>query len=105
MADRVFPHQVILGLGPVLQHVGQLLVVDHDQEVVVADIAADRIGHPVAARVAPEQHDLEDPALALVRAGPARDGVLELGEQHLGDALQLAPLALGQVLQAGFHHP
>src|SRR5882762_6665384 len=36
MADGIVPQQVVLGLGPVLQGLGQLLVVDHDHEIVAA---------------------------------------------------------------------
>src|ERR1700679_1680048 len=51
--------------GPELQHLGELLVVDHHQQVVVRDVAAHRVVHPVAAGVGAEQDHLQDLALPL----------------------------------------
>ena len=102
--DHVLAQKVLLGLRPVFHHVGQPLVVDHHQDVIVAQVAGDGIVHPVAARVRAVERHLEDAALALVRLRAQRRGVLELLEEDLHHALQLALLGRRQVLQGGLHH-
>src|SRR3546814_13768775 len=65
--------QPLIGLGPEFRHIGELLAVDDDKQVEVREVASDRVLDPVAARVAAEQGDLEQPVTAQVRPRPAGD--------------------------------
>src|SRR3546814_3712200 len=65
--------QPLIGLGPEFRHIGELLAVDDDKQVEVREVASDRVLDPVAARVAAEQDDLEQPVTAQVRHRPAGD--------------------------------
>ena len=103
MGDLVGPEQVVVGLAPVFLEVGQLLVVGDHQQVVVGLVAALGIVDPVAARVASEQDDLEDPPGLAVRGVAAFERVLELGEQDLHDAGELVSLGVRQMVEAGLH--
>ena len=49
LVDRDLAHEPILGGGPAFE-VGQLFVVDDDEDIIVGLVAADRIIDPVAAR-------------------------------------------------------
>src|SRR3546814_20452617 len=50
----------LLGSGPVFDHVGELVVANDDQKVIIRLIAADGVVDPVAARIGAVEHDLED---------------------------------------------
>jgi hypothetical protein len=89
MAHGLFAQHVVLGVGSVLHHVRQPLVVDPDQQVDVQHIAADRTVHPLAARPRPVEVDLRDSPQPLVRPRAQHDGVLEVGGQDFNDMLQL----------------
>lgn len=52
--------QAPLGAVPELQDVGQFLVADNDEQVIVREVATHRILDPVAAGVGAEEHNLED---------------------------------------------
>jgi len=94
--------KVGLGVHPVVGDVGEVVVVDHDQQVIVRLVAADGIVDPVAPRVAAEEDHLQDPALET--AGRlALDDVLELPEQHLENKGKLGALAFGKMVEARLH--
>src|SRR5690606_31013238 len=97
--------QAIVGRVPVGGEVGQILVIDDDQEIIVAHIALGGVGlvHPAAAGVGSEQDDLEDPAGLLALGGRELQGILELGEQDLDHAGKLALLSLRQMVQILLH--
>ena len=50
LGDAIFAQENILGLVPVIDRIGEPLVVDDDEDVVIRIIAALGIGDPVAAR-------------------------------------------------------
>ena len=80
-----FGEQPILGLRPEFGNVGQVFVVDHDEEVEVREIAPDRILDPVAAGVTSEQDDLEKLAVAKPRLGPMGDRLCKALTNDLDD--------------------
>jgi hypothetical protein len=47
------------GLLPELGNVGQVLMIDDDQQIIIREIAADRILDPVAPGIAAKEDDLE----------------------------------------------
>ncbi|WP_295234093.1 hypothetical protein [Brevundimonas vesicularis] len=97
---------LVLGIPPVVGDVRQLLVVDHDQEVEVREIAILWFVHPVRSCVGPEQDDLEDLAAASptrVGAAAACPGRLESGKQDVANALKFTLLTLRQMFQIGPH--
>jgi hypothetical protein len=72
--------KVFLRLGPIFHHVGEAVMIDHHQQVVIGDVTADGIAHPIASGVGAVEHDLENAAHTLVGLGAQNDGVLELGK-------------------------
>src|SRR5690606_14686830 len=103
---RHFAHQAIFGRRPMLE-LGEPVVVDHDQYVVIGMIAANRIIDPVAARIAPIEDDLEDAPLAVPVGIAARVRGLEFLEQDAHDLGKLALLGWREMIKAGLHmlHP
>ena len=91
-------------LYPVGHAVGQLGLVDDDQEVEVGLVALGgvRLVDPAAPRVAAVEDDLADPRLAAV-AGRLGIRILELLEQERHHPLELAPLRVGQMIEVGTH--
>lgn len=79
------------------------VIVDDHQQVIVAEVSTDRIGHPVTARLRAEQHQLEDAARLAVRGVAALQRVLELGEQDARDQLELMPFGQGQMIEVAAH--
>jgi hypothetical protein len=55
-------------------------MIDHDQEIVIGDVAANGIADPIASGVGAVEYDLENAAHTLVGLGSQNDGVLELGK-------------------------
>lgn len=100
MRAGVVSQQVIIGLGPVILCVGELLVIDDDEQVIVGDVAADGIIDPVAPRVRAKQGDLEDASLPLERLGTQLDRVFKLLEQDLLDQRQLRALGIRQMIKS-----
>jgi hypothetical protein len=98
-----FLEQSLLGLGPEFGDVGQLLAVDHDEQIIIGKIAPDRILHPVAPRIASKEDDLQKPAAAKPRHRPPPDREIEALADQLHHELELASLPLGQMLSAGLH--
>ena len=83
--------QPVFGLGPEFRDVGQVLVTDDDKQIEVGEVAPDRIFDPVAARIAPEQDDLEDLAVAEALHRTARD---RLGKPFANDLDHVRQFAL-----------
>jgi len=67
-------------------------VIDHDQYVIVREIAPDRILDPVASRVTAKQDDLEDMAIAIAGLGPEQDRIGKAVTNDLDDMRKLAAL-------------
>ncbi|MNJ51054.1 hypothetical protein D3C77_463470 [compost metagenome] len=87
-----FGQEAFVGGFPELQ-VGQVFMVDDDEQVEVGEVTADGIVDPVAARIAAEQDDLQDLAVAQAGSLSRRD---RLGEGFAQDGhcmVQFAPLA------------
>jgi hypothetical protein len=100
-----FAVQPVLGGRPELHPIGELVLVDDHQQVEIRLIALRGVGlvDPAAARIAAVQDDLEDARLLLpIRRGDG-DRVAKLLEQDLDNALQLALLGWGQMVEAGPH--
>jgi hypothetical protein len=93
LGDAIIAEEPVLGLVPVIDQIGQPLVVDDDEDVVIRIIAANRIGDPVAARIASVEDDLENAALLLPLLRRKRSRVLELGEEDFDDAREVLLLA------------
>ncbi|HEX6376898.1 MAG TPA: hypothetical protein VFZ91_14395 [Allosphingosinicella sp.] len=68
-------------------------------------VPPNRIVHPIPARVAPKQDDLEQLARPEARLRPMRQRLRKSIMDDSDDELQLAPLAVGQMVQALLHHP
>ena len=105
LGDAILAHQLVLGLLPVGDTVGEALVVDDDEQVEVGFVALGgvRLVDPAAARVAAVEHDLEDAALLLPCLRGERGGFLEACEQNLEHALKLALLGGRQMIEVGAH--
>ena len=80
-AMRGIAQDPVLGDVPVIGDIGQVFVADDDQQIEVGLVAVLRLIDPVVARIAAEQDDLVDLAVALVRLGRARDRLVELLQQ------------------------
>src|SRR3546814_16475520 len=89
--------QSFLGLRPIGCAVGQFLLADDDEDIIVGFILVRRCRRidPVAAGVAAEQDDLED-ARALAATGRIFGGLAEIVKDDLDDVLQLALLEIGR---------
>src|SRR3546814_1537773 len=97
----------VLGDIPVVGDVGEILVADDDQQIEVVLIAGLGLVHPVIAGVGAEQYYLVYLAAPLVRLGGPPDRRLELVDEDLPDALELALLLFGQMVEIVAHalHP
>ena len=95
--------QFLLGPGPEFGNVSQLLAVNHHEQIIVGEIAADRILDPVAARIAAEQDDLEQAAATQPRHGPAPDRERKTLAQAIDDKGKLVLLCIGEMVDAGLH--
>src|SRR4051812_41564312 len=80
-------------------------MVDDDEEVKVGLITLGgmRLIDPAAARIAAVEDDLEDTRLLLPVRGGNRGGIAKFLEEDLHDALQLALLGRGQMIEVGTH--
>jgi hypothetical protein len=87
--------QVRLGLRRELGDVGEVVMVDDDEDVVIGEVAADRVLDPVAAGVTAEQDDLEDAPVAKTRLGAQTDRIGEPGAHDIDHQRQFPALALG----------
>ena len=76
---------------------------DHDEQVIVGEVAAHRIFDPVAAGVGSEQDDLEKPSFAEPLGGTVRDGVVEAFAQGVDHELELVTLAGREVVKTLLH--
>jgi hypothetical protein len=102
--DRHLAHQPLVGAIPVGRAIGELVLIDDNQQVVVRLITflGVRLVDPAAARIAAEKNDLEDaPGLAL--AGGELGRVTEFLKYNLDDALELALLGRRQMIEIGAH--
>ena len=104
--NAVLAHQPVIDLGPALHPVGQALVVDDDEQVIIRLVAFGgvRLVDPVPTRVAAVENDLEDTALLLPFVLGQRKGVLELLEDQLDHAFQFALLVGRQMVEIAAHH-
>jgi hypothetical protein len=93
---------LLLGFRPEFGDVGQLLAVDDDQQVIIGEIAPDRILDPIAARVAAEQYDLEQLAAAKLWHGAPGDREGEPLAHAIDHERQLMPL-LGEMVKIALH--
>lgn len=73
----------VFRLVPIFGCVGQILVIDDDEQVIVREIAAHRIDDMLAARVGTEEDDLENAAVATMVGGASARRLRELLEQNL----------------------
>ena len=48
-----------LGCVPELRGVGEILLVDHDQQIVIGEIAPDRVFHPIVPGIGAEENNLQ----------------------------------------------
>ena len=103
LSFRQFGEQPVLGLRPELGNVGQILVVDNDQQIEVRIVASDRILDPVAPGIASEQDDLQKLAVAKARLGAMRNRRRESIADNLDDARQLPLLGVRKMADIGPH--
>jgi len=103
--NAVFAHQPLVEPGPVFDPVGEPLVVDHDQQVIVGLVALGgvRFVDPAAARIRAVEHDLENAAGLLPFVAGERKGVTELFKDDCDHPLELALLAGRKVVKLGAH--
>src|SRR3546814_11229472 len=84
--------------------IGHLLLADNDEDVVVGLVLVRRQRgiDPIAARVTAEQDDLQDTRAI---AAPSRilRRMTEFIKDDFDDALKLAPLRAGQMIEVGAH--
>src|SRR5258708_7531570 len=95
--------QLILGPGPEFHNVGQILMIDHDQQIKIGEIAADRILDPVPPSIASKQDDLQKLAIAKPRLGSVRDAFCKPVADDLDDMGKLALLGFRQMIKIGAH--
>src|SRR5437870_10599740 len=103
LAGRKLVEQLLLGARPELGNVGQLFAIDDDQQVIIREIAPDRVLDPVAARVAAKQDDLEQLAAAQPRHSAAGNREGKAVPEALDHERQLAPLGIGQMIKIAVH--
>jgi hypothetical protein len=107
LGHAIFAHQPVIELRPVFDPVDQPLVVDDNEQVVVRLIALGgmRLIDPGTARVAAVEDHLEDAPGFLPFVPGEREGIVELFEDQLHHAFQLALLLWRQVIKVGLHYP
>lgn len=98
--DGQLAHQPLAGAVPEIGLIGEALGVDDDEQVVVGAIAALAIVDPVAARVRSEQDQLEDAAVPVPVGEFGLQGLVELLEEDLRDAVELAAFGIWQMVEA-----
>ena len=105
LRHRQFANEPIVELRPIVRPIGQPLVVDDDQQVIVRLIALRRVRlvNPATPCIAAVEDDLGNPALALPVLRRERQRVLEFLEDDLDDALDLALLVRGKMFEAALH--
>jgi len=106
--DGKLPDQPVFELQPVIDALGQPLVVDDDQQIEIGSIALGRVRliDPAAPGVAAIKDQLLDPALLLPLVRGQRQRILEFFEDDLLHALKLALLVGRKVIEIGTHgHP
>jgi hypothetical protein len=105
LGDRELAVEPLLRLRPRLNPIRQALVVDDDQQVKVRLVAFCRVRlvDPAAACVRAVEDDLEDAALLFPVLGREDARFLELLEQDLHNALELALLGRRKMIQIGAH--
>jgi hypothetical protein len=105
LRDRKFAVEPVLGGRPEFDAIGQLVVVDDDEQIEVGLIALGgvRFIDPAAARIAAVEDDLENARVLLPVGRRDRGCVAEFLEQNLDDALQLALLGRWKMVETGLH--
>ena len=103
LRNRHLAKEMIVSLSPIFERIGQAIVVDDDENIIVREIAADRVFDPVAARIGTVKDDLEDTPLLLPFLRGEAGRILEFGEQDLDDPFEIAAFPVGQMIEAGFH--
>lgn len=101
--DGQLAHEPLAGLVPKFGRIGDGLVVDDDEQVIIRDIAIGAILDPIAARIGAEQDQLEDATRLACGGELGFHRILKFVEQDAGDALQLAALDGGQMIEIGAH--
>lgn len=89
LRDRHLAHQSVVSYCPVIDDIGQTLIIDHDSQIIVQLVAANRIVDPIAACIAAIKNDLEYAALLLLGRRRVADGGSKLLEQDAHGCLQL----------------
>src|SRR3546814_10500905 len=91
LLDGVGADQPFLGLRPIGGAIGQFLLADDHEDIVITLVLVRRQRRidPITPRKATEQHDLQD-SRALSAPGRILGRLPELVEQYLDDALKLA---------------
>ena len=95
-------HQLVLGVMPELA-VGQILMIDNDQQIEIREVASDRIMDPIAARIRSVEDDLEDLAVLQPLGPTGRDGFGERLADHLDHPAQFHLLARRQMIDRSLH--
>ena len=103
--DAVFAHQPVIELGPVFDPVGQPLVVDDDKQIVIRLIALRgmRFVDLGAARIAAIKDDLQNSSGLFPLMLCERKSVVELLEDQLHHALQLALFLWWEMVEIASH--
>lgn len=103
--DAIFAHQPLIDPKPIFDAIGQPLVVDDDQEIIVGFITLGgvRLVDPTATGIAAIEDDLLDAALLAPSLGGERQTVLEFLEDDLHDARQFALLVGGKMIEIVTH--
>ena len=102
-SDRRIAQDSVFRNEPVLGNIGQILVTDDDQDIVVGLVSVLRLIDPVISSVTAEQDYVLDPAVLLPRLRCARGRECELIHQNLLHALQLILLSREEMVRVVPH--
>jgi len=105
LVDGEFAHQSVVELEPVVDLVGQALVIDNDQDVEVGAVAFGRVRfvYPAAPCIAAIEDDLLDLSFLLPLMLCERQRIFKLFKDDCLHAFDLALLGCRKVIKVGAH--
>lgn len=91
----------VFGLRPIFRRVGEIYMIDDGEDVLVREIAPDRIDYLASSGIGAEEDDLEDLAVADVRRGAPRGSPRKFLAQDFNRLRQVASCPCGKMGKVG----